>query len=183
MPLGQAASNVPVVMLRQGHRIRARFVAPAPCALIPSPVVAAAMQAMGAQANVPSPWTDMAFSMDSAALGCRISMTGTWSGRDAVIDPEVLQLPGVGLLPVESVVDETTGEVLYDLSRQNRPAPPGPAPVPPPRSGPPPAGGATPSSTATKKWSPGKRFLVGAAALTVLVFTISSIRYEEQQRR
>lgn len=173
MPLGQAASNVPVVMLRQGHRIRALFVAPAPCALIPSPVVAAAMQAMGAQANVPSPWTDMAFSMDSAALGCRISMTGTWSGRDAVIDPEVLNLPGVGLLPVESVVDETTGEVLYDLTRQNRPAPPGPAPVPPPRSGPPPSGSALPSSTKPTGMSSGAKFLIGASAVAGLAWLVT----------
>lgn len=173
MSLGQV-STAPVVVLKTGHRIRARFVAPAPCALIPPPAINAAMQAMGAQAAVPSPWTNIAFNLDSAGIGCRITVRATWSARNTVIDPELAMLPGVGALPVEEVFDETAGVVLYDLTRQERPVPPGPAPAPPPRgSGPP---GMTPSTESSTKMGAGTKFLIGAGALAAAVWFLSRKR-------
>lgn len=132
------------------------------------------MQALGAQAAVPSPWTSINFNLDSAGIGCRVTVFAVWSARDTVIDAELAQLPGIGALPVEEVVDETTGEVLYDLRRQERPAPPGPAPAPLPRgSGPPGSPTTTESST---KMGDGTKFLIGAGALAAAVWFLSRKR-------
>ena len=171
--LGQV-STAPVVMLKNGHRIRTRFAAPVPCALIPAPAVLAAVQAMGAQAAVPSPWTAIDFDMVSDWSGCKINVSATWSARDTVIDPELTQLPGIGALPVEQVFDETSGVVLYDSSRQERPTPPGPAPAPPPRgSGPPSSRSSTESSTGM---SDGAKFVIGAGALAAAVWFLARRR-------
>jgi hypothetical protein len=172
--LGQPLSTS-VVRLTKNHRYTARFNAPVPCNLIPPQGVSAAMQALGSQMGAAQPWRDVNFSSVPAGIGCRVDVSAVWDAPNAVIDPEIAQLPGLGALPVELVRDDTTGEVLYDVTRQPRFGAPGPPPLPPPSGGPPPVtpGAPTPvpTNTPAAKSNVGK-FVLGAAALGALAWLV-----------
>jgi len=125
------ATGSPVVRLTQGHRYQTTWLAPVPCVLIPAQVASAALQAVGSQVGQSAPWTNMSFSTSAATVSsCRFEADGVWSAPDAVIDPEVSQVPGVSALLPQKIVDVTANEVLYDVSRLPAPQtpPPGPAP-------------------------------------------------------
>lgn len=125
------ATGSAVVRLTRGHRYQTTWLAPVPCVLIPAQVASAALQAVGAQVGQSAPWTNMSFATRAKTVSsCEFDAEGTWSAPDAVIDPEVSQVPGVSQLLPQRIVDVTTNEVLYDAARLPAPEapPPGPAP-------------------------------------------------------